>query len=200
MNLAECIVKALYGAPVSPAVARRRPDDGGLVEAPGFYAWWLVPDALPGVPPQPHPRDGTDLDLLYVGIAPNSAKSQRTVRSRVLDNHLGGNIGSSTFRYSLAALLMDAESFQPTMKKTEKATKYQLSREDNRRLSDWQQMSLFLTWCEQPEPWKGKLEKRVIAAMQPPLNLAENQSHPFHEVLSKARGRLRDAARSASAA
>jgi hypothetical protein len=31
--------------------------------------------------------------------------------------------------------------------------------------------------------------------MQPPMNLAENSSHPFHAKMSAARRRFRDAAR-----
>jgi hypothetical protein len=106
------IAEALYAAPVSPVDATRNPRDGGLPECLGFYAWWHVPGSLPAVPS--HPSDRTKLDLLYVGIAPNSATSKQTVRSRVVGNHLGGNTGSSTFRYSLAALLMDVQKFQPT--------------------------------------------------------------------------------------
>lgn len=195
--MTERVVQHLHGVPVRPEDAKRSPNAGGLPEADGFYAWWLVPGTLPGVPPQPHPRDDTDFDLLYVGIAPGNATSQQTLRSRVLNNHLGGNTGSSTFRFSLAALLLEAEGFQPNMRKTDKTTKYVLTRDDNRRLSDWQATNLSLTWCEQPEPWK--MEGRVIAAMRSPLNLAENSSHPFHSTMSAARSRFREAARRASA-
>src|ERR1700736_1301980 len=113
--MTEQIVEALYAVPVAPDVSRRAPDEAGLPERHGFYAWWLVPGSLPGVPSHPHPRDDVDLDLLYVGIAPNSATSKQTLRSRVLKNHLGGNTGSSTFRFSLAAILMDSENFRPEM-------------------------------------------------------------------------------------
>jgi len=188
-NLSTVIAEALYAVPVSPADAKRKPDDGGLSEGPGFYAWWLVPGSLPAVPSQPHPRDGTRLDLLYVGIAPNTPTSRQTVRSRVLNNHLGGNTGSSTFRYSLAALLMDAQDFQPIRR----GAKYVLTQDHNRRLSEWQQTHLSLTWCEYAEPWT--VEGAVIATMEPPMNLAENASHPFHPTMSAARRRFREAAR-----
>lgn len=183
------VVKALYAVPVAPDVARRAPSEGGLPKRHGFYAWWLVPGSLPHVPRQPHPRDDVDLDLLYVGIAPNSATSKQTLRSRVLKNHLGGNTGSSTFRLSLAAILMDSENFQPRMT----TTKYVLTRDDNHRLSDWQRSNLFLTWCERTEPWT--VEGGVIATMQPPMNLADNSSHPFHRTMTAARRGFRDAAR-----
>ena len=108
-----------------------------------------------------------------------------------MKNHLGGNTGSSTFRLSLAALLLEAEHFVPVTTKT----KFILTRADNRRLSEWQEASLRLAWCEQEEPWDGTLERNVIATMQPPLNLAENRSHPFHATMSAARQNFRNAAR-----
>ncbi len=181
------IAEALYAAPVSPLDAKRNPRDGGLPDSPGFYAWWHVPGSLPAVPSHPHP-DGIKLDLLYVGIAPNSATSKQTIRSRVVGNHLGGNTGSSTFRYSLAALLMDAEKFQPTRR----GAKYLLNNNDNRRLSEWQQAHLRLTWCAHTEPWT--VEAGVIATMTPPMNLAENAAHPFYATMSAARRRFRGAA------
>ena len=63
---------ATYPLSVAPEAARRPPADGGIPACPGFYAWWLVRGSLPGVPSHPHPRDDAALDLLYVGIAPNT--------------------------------------------------------------------------------------------------------------------------------
>lgn len=183
------VVRDLHSVPVAPAVARRQPDAGGLPEAPGFYAWWVTPGALPGVPRRPHPNADTKVDLLYVGIAPGSAMSRQTLRSRVLRNHFGGNTGSSTFRLSLAALLMDAEGYEPVAT----AKKCVLTAEDNRRLSEWQQANLALTWCEVPEPWT--VEAAVIAEMSPPMNLAANGGHPFQATMSAARQGFRAAAR-----
>jgi hypothetical protein len=42
---------------------------------------------------------------LYVGVAPKRPSSRATLRSRIRGQYLAGNIGSSTFRQSLAALL-----------------------------------------------------------------------------------------------
>jgi len=182
------VVDALYAVPVSTDRVRARPAEDGIPAEPGFYAWWIVPGSIPGVPHHPHPRDDCAFDLLYVGIAPRDATSKQRLRSRVVGNHLGGNTGSSTFRFSLASLLLDVERFAPTMT----TTKYTLTSDDNRRLSAWQRAHLFLTWCEQPQPWR--IEGDVIAAMQPPLNLAENREHPFYDTLHGARGRFRQTA------
>ena len=185
------VIERLQRRLLSPSDGRRSPDSGGLPERPGFYSWWMTQGALPRVPRHPHPDPEIDFDLLYVGIAPNSATSKQTLRSRVMKNHLNGNTGSSTFRLSLAALLLEAEHFIPVTTKT----KFILTRADNRRLSEWQEANLRLTWCEQEEPWDGTLERDVIAVMQSPLNLAENRSHPFHATMSAARRSFRNAAR-----
>jgi len=116
--MTERVVHVLYGAPVSADAARGKPIDGGLPERAGFYAWWILPGSLPSVPSHPHPNQEVGLDLLYVGIAPNSMTSQGTLRSRVRGQHLGGNTGSSTFRLSLAALLLDQEGYEPTSTRT----------------------------------------------------------------------------------
>jgi hypothetical protein len=160
---------------------RRRPPD-----ASGFYAWWA--DAvIPGVPLEPHPEDPS-VGLLYVGIAPRDASSSQTVRGRVIGNHLQGNTGSSTFRFTLAALLLEELDLHPEKRKT----KFVLTRHDNRRLSDWQRAHLRLTWCESDEPWL--LENHVILAMRPSLNLAGNSGHPFYTTLKTARAAFRSAA------
>ncbi len=50
-------------------------------------------------------RDG-EVFVAHVGIAPSDAMSAATIRTRVLRNHLGTPLGSSTLRRSLAALLL----------------------------------------------------------------------------------------------
>src|SRR4051794_25700195 len=87
-----CSVREAHAAP-----------PGGLPNAPGLYAWWVLPDAIQGIEGPDHPTES--MQLLYVGIAPKDNDSRASVRSRVRGQHLGGNVGSSTFRQSLAALL-----------------------------------------------------------------------------------------------
>jgi hypothetical protein len=111
-----------------------------LPKAGGLYAWWMLRNALADVPGNKHPSDA-DLDLIYVGIAPNGPASASTLRSRVVGNHMRGN----------------------------------------------------MTWHAVTKPWL--LESAVIAALGPPLNLADNKTHPFHGTLSAARQRLQQAAR-----
>jgi hypothetical protein len=53
----------------------------GIPHEHGFYAWWEIPGAIPGVPAPPHPSES--FALLYVGIAPRDAVSKALLRSRL---------------------------------------------------------------------------------------------------------------------
>lgn len=94
------------------------------------------------MPHIPHPLDN-DVSLLYIGISPVRMTSGQTIRSRVIGNHLNGNVGSSTFRFVLAALLMDALDLRPYLR----GAKVALEVTDNARLTAWQREYLQLTWC-----------------------------------------------------
>src|SRR5689334_13032085 len=104
-ELAARLHRTLHTVPA----AHRTAAQGGLPESAGLYAWWVSPRAIPGVAGPAHPLQ--PFELLYVGIAPKDAKSTATLRSRVRGQHLGGNIGSSTFRQSLAALLLEEQAW-----------------------------------------------------------------------------------------
>jgi len=180
-------VTALTTVPLPVSRARDPEEEGGLPSLPGFYAWWAATLALPDVPLSPHPQVG-ELGLLYVGIAPGNASSSQTVRSRVIKNHLSGNLGSSTFRFTLAALLRETLQLHPE----KRTTKLVLPSTENKQLSKWQEEHLQLTWCAYDTPWL--IEHEVIEEMEPPLNLAANSQHLFHARLSEARRALRVAA------
>ena len=183
---ADKLIERLRGPLHTVGEARRPPTEGGLPERAGLYAWWMTPGAIRNLK---GPRHLTEpLELLYVGIAPKDARSSATLRSRIRGQHLGGNIGSSTFRQSLAALLF--EEFGWTTRWSGSRT--QLSPDDNRALSVWQRDYLRLAWAEQREPWTT--EGRIISLMQPPLNLAGNASHPLYRQLKAHRLRLRSSA------
>ena len=181
---ARSIAETLQSDPVRLVSARRAPSNGGLPEEPGFYAWWTKRGSIPGVPKAPHPRK-QDLDLFYVGISPVRESSSSNLRSRVIGNHMSGNTSSSTFRLTLASLLLDALEFRPR----QTAKKVVLSSEDNGRLSRWQDEHLSLTWSVHQAPWEN--EGAVVGLMAPPLNLAGNSGHPFHATLTAARRRFR---------
>jgi hypothetical protein len=184
---AQEVAEGLRQAVRTVAEARRKPSDDGLPEQSGVYAWWMSPGAIAGVDGPSHPTE--ELELLYVGIAPKGLESKATLRSRIRGQHLGGNIGSSTFRQSLAALLAEDRGW--TARKA--GSRAQLAREDNRALSAWQRDHLRCAWVEHPRPWE--VEGDVIALMQAPLNLADNASHEMHGRLKALRASLRLSAR-----
>ncbi|OMQ16325.1 hypothetical protein A7K94_0203335 [Modestobacter sp. VKM Ac-2676] len=176
------VAAALRSEPVSVERAR-----GEIPAAPGLYAWWGRFGALPGIS---GPRHGTaDLQLLYVGIAPNGTGSKATLRSRVVGDHIRGTTGSSTLRRSLAALLSEQQGWRSRW-----TTRPVLVNADELRLSDWMGEKLALTWVEHPEPWTA--EPAVIAELEPPLNQADDAAHPLYDYVREARKQWRDAARS----
>jgi hypothetical protein len=183
------IVQALQGPALAVPEVLESPDL--LPAAPGFYGWWSLRGALPSLPHTPHPAN-QDVSLLYVGISPARETSRQAIRSRVIGNHLNGNVGSSTFRFVLAALLLDALDLHPYLR----GTKVALSPDDNGRLSAWQREHLLLTACAREQPWE--VEGAVIAQLAPPLNSAGNASHPFYPVVRAGRAEFRRRARDAS--
>jgi hypothetical protein len=107
---AGAVVRALQrqAVPVAQVLATRE-----LVPAaPGFYGWLSHRGSIAGVPYVPHPLDER-LSFLYLGISPARETSRQTLPSRVLGNHLNGNIASSTFRFVLAAPLLDELELRP---------------------------------------------------------------------------------------
>jgi hypothetical protein len=171
-------------------VAEAEAPDGAPV-APGFYAWWAIPSAIPGVPSPAHPVES--VELLYVGIAPKNSTSSARLRSRLCRQHIGGNIVASTFRFGLASLLWQVEGWTP---RRSASGKYRLSREENQALSAWQRHHLRVSWAVIDVPWQ--VEPDVVRAMEPPMNRHHNESHPFYEQMGLARDRFRDAARRVS--
>lgn len=182
MKYASAVAQALQAPAVAVPLVLERRDE--LSAAPGFYGWWSRRSAIAGLPHIPHPADD-DLSLLYVGISPVRESSRQTMRSRVIGNHLNGNVGSSTFRFVLAALLLDALRLRPF----QRGTKVALDASDNARLSAWQREHLLLTWCTRERPWE--IEEDVIVQLGPPLNSAGNATHRFYGRVREARAELR---------
>lgn len=183
------LIEKLTAEPVDIATARL---PTGAPAKPGFYAWWLANEkALPAVPTAPHPTDRA-LGLAYLGIAPNAASSAATIRSRMLGNHLGNALGSSTLRRGLAALLWQEQGWQPFMKGKKPA----FQPKDNAALTRWMEANLRVSWCHVEQPWK--YEPTLIDEMRPPLNSDHNHGHPFYPTLRAARKQLMAVARSAA--
>ena len=159
----------------------------GVPAHPGFYAWWVAPDALPGVLVTPHPS--MPFGLLYVGVAPRSETSGARLRSRLCRQHIGGNVASSTFRFGLASLLWKQEGWTP---RRSASGKYRLEADDNSALSEWQRRHLRVRWAIVDSPWL--IERNVIHELKPPMNRDHNEHHAFYTAMGEARDAFRAAA------
>lgn len=161
--------------------------DGKLIpDAGGVYGWWFNV-ALPGVP-----LDGTlakdGYRLLYLGIAPQKPSvtapaSKSTLRKRIVGNHLGAHIASSTLRRSLAWLLKPDMDFAIARNA---AGKQVMPGTDEATLTAWMRDHAALSFVVDSEPWL--LEDELIAhGPSLPINI-RGSTHPFGIELSKMRG------------
>lgn len=148
-----------------------------LPSAPGIYSWWADPTTFPLLSSPTNASTSADR-LLYLGLASN-------LRKRVRQNHLR-RTGSSTLRRTLAGLLMDAEKYS-----TRRTDRVVLIEEDERRLTDWMEAHLRLSWAEFAQP--KSIEAALIERLQPPLNVTHARG-PNREIIDAARQRYRGSA------
>ncbi|WP_405002690.1 GIY-YIG nuclease family protein [Georgenia subflava] len=160
------------------ATAARGVADVAIPADPGLYAWWSRPGVLPDLlhgsdGPTIHPEG--NLELLYVGIA------NRSLRRRVNGNHLGRQTGSSTLRRALASWIGETEGWEREWR----AGRQQLTVRSEVGLTAWMIEHLWLTWAEHSSPRDAETD--VIRLLRPPLNRANNSSHPNYVELRRRR-------------
>ena len=138
------------------------------------------------------PRDERPL---YVG------KAEESLAGRDIDTHFGnGRTGQSTVRRSFAALLHDTLGLRGMPRNPARPgyfTNYGLSPEHDELLTRWMREHLRLAVWPKPEECKVALltiERRLLATLQPPLNL-KDVATPWSAKLSAARRVLADEAR-----
>lgn len=148
-------------------------------DRPGLYSWW-VDDAGAG-----DLSRGLGLvvepGLIYAGLAgatryPSGSRSTNTLWSRITTMHLGGNHQFSTFRRSLGATLAQAAG---------------ADRVDEASLNAWMHRHLMLVTV----PWDdadtlGRMERSVLAQLDPPLNLQHVRESPMRRRLTELRARV----------
>jgi len=137
------------------------------VDQPGLYSWWVDEEGAEVVA---RPFGATIGPLIYAGQAgatsTRSAKeSTATLLSRIQGNHLRGNVGSSTFRQTLTAILRESLALQLAAPK-------KLTPASNKAVSDWMRahMSVVTVACGDRSKLRT-LEKQVLDLLEPPLNL-----------------------------
>lgn len=149
----------------------------------GLYAWW-VDDA--GAAALTTTFETPIAGLIYAGQAGASSsragvERSATLTSRIKGNHLGGNIGSSTFRKTLTASL--ALPLGLTL-----AGPGRLDRESNEVVSSWMRDHLSIVTVSCPDrSTLARLEDEVLAILDPPLNLQGMSATPVRRRLRELR-------------
>ena len=147
----------------------------------GMYVWWADDTARVALGA---PLGDVLPALVYAGQAgatrwPSGTKSNATLKSRIRQQHIGGNVdtGSSTFRLTISALLVDHLQLLVV-------AGGRLERESNDRVSTWiaEHMRVGIAGFDDRDQL-GVVEAAVVTALDPPLNLE-------HCPPTKARSRL----------
>ena len=134
-------------------------------------------------------------ERIYAGQAgathwPSGRRGKATLASRVGRDHLRGNIGTSTFRLTLASALfepLDLKLIGPG----------RLARTSELRVSEWIRAHLAIAVHPFPDrDTLGALEQRIIQRLDPPLNLKSMPASPERLRLAELRLRLREGSRS----
>lgn len=166
---------------------RRFPENSVAGGSPGLYSWWADSEAIDlfaqtvgTVSPE---------QCIYIGQTggtkwPSGTRSNATLRDRILRNHVRGNVSSSTFRWTISAIL-----FKPL--KLQLAKPKRLCLEDNRKVSAWIKDHLRVSIV--PYPDRDSLigvEEDVLVNLDPPLNLDGCPTNDLRCRLTKLRKRL----------
>ena len=157
---------------------RAFPTDRAAADRPGLYAWWADRSAwelLREVGGKEAPRP------VYVGQA-GAEPSTATLESRVKGNHITGALGSSTFRKTISAILLE-----PLNLRLQGPDK--LAPEDKKRVSAWIKEHLRVAIV----PWDDRaslkaLEKAVLEKLDPPLNLQGRPTTALRQHVRTQRG------------
>jgi GIY-YIG catalytic domain len=102
--------------------------------------------------------------LCYLGIAPKSSSSKRTLHDRFKKNHLNGKIRNSTLRKSLGCLL---------------------NLKDEKAISDFIVKNFRVIIFEHKSPWN--IEMDLIKTYSPPFNLTYNTQGWFYKEMKRLR-------------
>lgn len=153
------------------------------LDSAGIYSWWVDDEGAAAL------TAGLGYDvsgLIYAGETGGSSSGsgvagKSTLRQRLLDNHMRGNISASTFRRTLAAALRAQLPSEEDV----------FGQSAERALTEW--MTQHLTVVAYPVADRDTvlaLEKYVVQNLNPPLNLQYVDKTPTREELRRRRGRL----------
>ena len=161
-------------------------DSSMLPNVAGNYVFLLRKGSqLPKIDIEPKipevPLDGNTYQAIYTGIASES------LRQRVYRTHfVGNNASRSTLRKSIGSLF--GYDLIPRKEGDLKHKKFKPA--DEEKLTEWMMSNLLLAFVENADP--KPLEEKLIAELNPPLNLDKNDNTvnaEFRALLSKLRRR-----------
>lgn len=172
--------------PANSESAAGFPTDRAATECAGLYSWWADDETLSilsahfgvRVPP-----------LIYAGQAgATSTRSRRiyaaTLRSRICTNHLGGNVGSSTFRKTISAVLFEPLALHLSAPEC-------LDKASNDAVSLWIRLHLrIVTAPHNDRDQLAEVEQAVLDRIDPALNLKGMPLTPTRAALRALRRRL----------
>lgn len=186
------VSRALDALDRAPVIVSAGEWPAGLndLDQPGLYSWWVDQSGAADL------AAALDQELgagrIYAGQTgatkwPSGRIGSMTLRQRLRGNHLRGSIGGSTFRRTLGACLVE-----PLGLGLVAAAK--LTPDSERQLSLWMQTHLGVAVHPYPDrDALGDLERRVLAVLDPPLNLEGMPRTVLRERLSTLRRLLIDA-------
>lgn len=122
---------------------------------------------------------------MYIG------KTESSQRQRDAQTHFrSGKTGSSTVRRTLGALLRDTHELRPIPRSERDRAKgrrshFKFDQKSEDILTQWMASSLSLSFYEHHDKVDelADIEKPLIAALVPPLNLDHNPLNPFREII-----------------
>lgn len=192
MTLQDETIEYLAAAIHSRAEALVQPSP--VPKEPGVYGWWFR--ELPAAIDIRECESREGLTLLYAGISPKEppkngrAPSKEALRSRIR-THYTGNAEGSTLRRSLGCLLSPQLNIE--LRRYGSGKRFHFG-SGERELSRWMDRNALVSWLALPEPWL--FEDAALGKLDLPLNLDKNQRNAFHPVLTAARAKALDRARS----
>jgi hypothetical protein len=170
-----------------PVNAAAWPGDLESLDLPGLYSWSVDPagaaDLTRGLGVRIEPT------RIYAGLTgatkwPSGATGKSTLRKRVGGNHIRGRVRGSTFRLTLAAVLLDVLGLEVAGPK-------KLTPASEAALTAW--IRDHLSVAVFPFPHAGALadlEHLVLAELDPPLNLDGMPLTPLRTRLAQLRMRI----------
>ncbi|HHQ47482.1 MAG TPA: hypothetical protein ENK19_01185 [Acidobacteria bacterium] len=162
------------------------PTDPSRMLAPGVYTLWVDEAGREQI----SRRLKADLpSLIYLGQAgatrwPSGTPSDATLVSRIRGNHLRGRIRGSTFRYTLASILLDDLTLRVEGSKV-------LTAESERSLSGWMERHLSVVAAPYDDADRlQELDKELLQLIDPPLNLNNVDPTPLRVRVRELRRRI----------